>query len=113
MFSAMSVTKTLRLTTAAIAWAAVLVQLVFSIRNGVARGESFARALADYLAYFTILTNLLVAPRRPTPQQTLSATSGPLCALPHMPRLHSRRRTPSARDDLALTRCLLSESRPW
>jgi hypothetical protein len=61
MFNSMSVTKTLRLTTAAIAWAAVLVQLVYSIRNGVARGESVARALADYLAYFTILTNLLVA----------------------------------------------------
>jgi hypothetical protein len=61
MFRTASVTQTIRLTTAAIAWAAVLVQLVYSIRHGIARGESFARAFADYLAYFTILTNLLVA----------------------------------------------------
>jgi hypothetical protein len=47
--------------TAAVAWTALLVQLPLSIRGGVARGETVARAVADYLSFYTILTNLLVA----------------------------------------------------
>jgi len=47
--------------TAAVAWTALLVQLPLSIQGGVARGDSVARALADYLSFYTILTNLLVA----------------------------------------------------
>jgi len=47
--------------TATVAWAALLVQLPLSIQGGVARGDSVARAVADYFSFYTILTNLLVA----------------------------------------------------
>jgi hypothetical protein len=57
----MSFRKILGTATALVAWVCVLVQLVYSVRNGLARGESVPRALANYFAYFTILTNLLVA----------------------------------------------------
>lgn len=46
---------------AAIAWTAVLVQMAYSVRNGVAAGESVAHALVDYWSYFTVTTNTLVA----------------------------------------------------
>ena len=57
----MSFRNVLGTATALVAWVCVLVQLVYSVRNGLARGESVPRALANYFAYFTILTNLLVA----------------------------------------------------
>ena len=47
--------------TAAIAWAAVLVQMVFSVRHSLAAGEGFVMGLTDYFSYFTVLTNTLVA----------------------------------------------------
>lgn len=48
-------------TTAAIAWTAVLVQMVYSLLHALERGDSFAVGLADYFSYFTVLTNTLVA----------------------------------------------------
>ncbi len=48
-------------TTAAIAWTAVLVQMVYSVVHSLARGDSLLTGLADYFSYFTVLTNLLVA----------------------------------------------------
>lgn len=47
--------------TATVAWVALLVQLPLSVQGGVARGDTVARAVADYFSYYTILTNLLVA----------------------------------------------------
>ncbi|MBU6367894.1 MAG: Pr6Pr family membrane protein, partial [Gemmatimonadetes bacterium] len=47
--------------TATVAWVALLVQLPLSIQGGVARGDTVARAVADYFSFYTILTNLLVA----------------------------------------------------
>lgn len=47
--------------TATLAWTALLVQLPLSIQGGVARGDTVARAVADYFSFYTILTNLLVA----------------------------------------------------
>lgn len=48
-------------TTAAIAWTAVLVQMVYSVLNALAVGDSFLMGLVDYFSYFTVLTNTLVA----------------------------------------------------
>ena len=47
--------------TAAIAWTAVLVQMVYSVLNALAIGDSFLMGLVDYFSYFTVLTNTLVA----------------------------------------------------
>lgn len=47
--------------TAAIAWTAVLVQMVYSVLNALALGDSFLMGLVDYFSYFTVLTNTLVA----------------------------------------------------
>ena len=47
--------------TAAIAWTAVLVQMVYSVLNALAKGETLLVGLADYFSYFTVLTNTLVA----------------------------------------------------
>jgi hypothetical protein len=48
-------------TTAAIAWTAVLVQMVYSLMHALERGDSFAVGLTYYFSYFTVLTNTLVA----------------------------------------------------
>ena len=47
--------------TGATAWFALIVQLVLSIQLNVAKGSSVAYGVWMYLAFFTILTNLLVA----------------------------------------------------
>lgn len=61
MPSAMRPLRFLAPLTAAVAWTALLVQLPLSIQGGVAKGDSVARAAADYFSFYTILTNLLVA----------------------------------------------------
>jgi hypothetical protein len=53
--------KAIAPTTALIAWTAVLVQMVFSVRHSLAIGEGFVMGLTDYFSYFTVLTNTLVA----------------------------------------------------
>lgn len=47
--------------TAAIAWTAVLVQMVYSVLNAQAKGETLLVGVTDYFSYFTVLTNTLVA----------------------------------------------------
>ena len=47
--------------TAAIAWTAVLVQLVYSVLNSLSNGDTLLVGLTDYCSYFTVLTNTLVA----------------------------------------------------
>ncbi len=46
---------------ALIAWFALVVQLVVSIRTGIARGGGWAFGLWMYIAFFTVTTNLIVA----------------------------------------------------
>lgn len=46
---------------ATLAWTGVLLQLVLSIRLGVANGVGVVSGIVAYLGYFTVLTNLLVA----------------------------------------------------
>lgn len=46
---------------AALAWAALLLQLALSLRLSLDNGNGIARGLWVYLAYFTVLSNLLVA----------------------------------------------------
>ncbi len=70
--------------TAFLAWAAVLVQMVLSIRNGMARGESLLHATVDYFAYFTVLTNTLVALVLTVPWLAPGSPAGRFLARPHM-----------------------------
>ena len=49
------------LVTGATAWFALIAQLVLSIQLNAARGMSVAGAVWRYFAFFTVLTNLLVA----------------------------------------------------
>lgn len=46
---------------AALAWAALLLQLFLSLRLSIDNGNGVVHGLWMYLAYFTVLTNLLVA----------------------------------------------------
>ena len=46
---------------AALAWTALLLQLFLSLRLSLANGSGIVHGLWTYLAYFTVLTNLLVA----------------------------------------------------
>lgn len=46
---------------AAIAWAALLLQLFLSLRMSLGSGNGIAHGMWMYLAYFTVLSNLLVA----------------------------------------------------
>lgn len=46
---------------AALAWTALLLQLFLSLRLSLANGDGIVHGLWNYLAYFTVLTNLLVA----------------------------------------------------
>lgn len=46
---------------AALAWTALLLQLALTLRSSLANGNGAAHGLWAYLAYFTVLTNLLVA----------------------------------------------------
>lgn len=46
---------------AALAWAALLLQLFLTLRLSLANGDGVLRGTWRYLAYFTVLTNLLVA----------------------------------------------------
>jgi hypothetical protein len=46
---------------ALVAWFALVVQLVVSIRLGIARGGGWAFGLWMYVAFFTVTTNLIVA----------------------------------------------------
>lgn len=54
-------TRGLAPATASIAWTAVLVQMVYSVLDALAIGDSFLMGLVDYFSYFTVLTNTLVA----------------------------------------------------
>jgi hypothetical protein len=49
------------LVVALVAWFALVVQLVVSIRMGIARGNGWPYGLWMYVAFFTVTTNLLVA----------------------------------------------------
>ncbi len=49
------------LVVALIAWFALVVQLVVSIRMGIARGGGWTFGLWMYIAFFTVTTNLIVA----------------------------------------------------
>ncbi len=53
--------RRLALVSAAIGWAALLVQLALSLRLGLANGKSLPAAVVTYFSYFTILTNILAA----------------------------------------------------
>lgn len=46
---------------AALAWAALLLQLSLSLRLSHANGQGIVQGFLSYLAYFTVLTNLFVA----------------------------------------------------
>jgi hypothetical protein len=46
---------------AGLAWAALLLQLVLTLRLAVANGKSPLAGLVQYLGYFTILSNLFIA----------------------------------------------------
>jgi energy-converting hydrogenase Eha subunit A len=70
--------------TAIVAWAAVLVQMVLSIQNSMARGDSFLHATVDYFAYFTVLTNVLVALVLTVPWLAPESPLGKWLARPHM-----------------------------
>lgn len=70
--------------TAVVAWAAVLVQLVLSIQHSMARGDSFLHATVDYFAYFTVLTNVLVALVLTVPWLAPESPMGRWLARPHM-----------------------------
>lgn len=59
---------------AALAWAALLLQLFLTLRLSAANGNGMAHGLWQYLAYFTVLTNLLVA--TVATRGALSADSG-------------------------------------
>ncbi len=48
-------------TTAFTAWTGVLVQLYLSLHRALTNGDGLLLGLAEYLGYFTILTNILVA----------------------------------------------------
>lgn len=48
-------------TVAVLAWGALLLQLFLSLRMSLANGKSIGHGLWMYFAYFTVLTNLLVA----------------------------------------------------
>lgn len=76
--------RLLRPLTAAIAWAAVLVQMVMSIQHGLATGDSFARATIDYFSYFTVTTNTLVALVLTVPWLAPESPVGKWLARPHM-----------------------------
>lgn len=70
--------------TAVVAWTAVLVQMVLSVQHGLARGESFLHATVDYFAYFTVLTNVLVALVLTVPWLAPESPMGRWLARPHM-----------------------------
>lgn len=70
--------------TAMVAWAAVLVQLVMSVRHGLATGDSFPRAVIDYFSYFTVLTNILVALVLTVPWVAPESLAGRWLAGPHV-----------------------------
>src|ERR1700733_8851320 len=53
--------KTVGVIVAAVAWFALAVQLAMSIKLGIARGFGVAYGVWMYFAFFTVLTNLLVA----------------------------------------------------
>ncbi len=55
------VKRALMVTTASLAWFALSLQLLLTIRTSITNGMSVIGALATYFSFFTILTNLLVA----------------------------------------------------
>ncbi len=71
-------------TTAAIAWTAVLVQMIYSLMHALDRGDSFAVGLADYFSYFTVLTNTLVALVLTVPYLAPSSPAGRWLAHPRV-----------------------------
>lgn len=70
--------------TAAIAWASVLVQMVMSIRHGLAAGDSYLHATVDYFSYFTVTTNTLVALVLTVPWLAPESPAAKWLARPHM-----------------------------
>lgn len=71
-------------TTALIAWASVLVQMVMSVQHGLAQGDSFLRATVDYFSYFTVTTNTLVALVITVPWLAPASPMAKWLARPHM-----------------------------
>lgn len=70
--------------TAAVAWTSVLVQMVLSVQHSMARGDSLLHATVDYFAYFTVLTNVLVALVLTVPWLAPESPAGKWLAQPHM-----------------------------
>ena len=56
-----SAKRALIVTTASLAWFALLLQLLLTIRTSLSNGMSIIAAIAMYFSFFTITTNLLVA----------------------------------------------------
>jgi len=74
--------RTVGIVVAAIAWFALAVQFVVSINLGVARGFGIAYGIWMYFAFFTVLTNLLVALTLTIPLLALSSRLGRFLASP-------------------------------
>jgi hypothetical protein len=66
---------------AALAWCALLLQLVLLLRTAVVHGTGIGHALATYFGFFTVLSNLFVA---------LIASAGALSNRPASPNLFYR-----------------------
>ena len=66
---------------AALAWCALLLQLVLLLRTAVVHGTGIGHALATYFGFFTVLSNLFVA---------LIASAGALSNHPASPNLFYR-----------------------
>lgn len=67
---------------AAVAWFALLLQLDLSIHQSLATGGGVAHGIWMYLAFFTILTNLLVALVLSLPIVAPASRAGRFCARP-------------------------------
>jgi hypothetical protein len=74
--------KTVGIVAAAIAWFALAAQFVISIQLSVARGSSVASGIWMYFAFFTVMTNLLVALTLTVPALAPSSRLGRFLAKP-------------------------------
>ncbi|HZP67970.1 MAG TPA: Pr6Pr family membrane protein [Rudaea sp.] len=69
---------------AAVAWFAVILQLVLSVEQAVAAGQGAAHGIWMYFAFFTIVTNLAVALTLALPLLAAGAVAGRFFAHPHV-----------------------------
>jgi hypothetical protein len=74
--------RTFALLAAALSWFALALQLGLSIRMSLANGGSVGHGVWMYLAFFTILTNLLVAVTLSTPLAAPRSRAGAFFASP-------------------------------